>query len=63
MTRAADWTDSDHPSVMLKEGRCSRCQTLMGWNLLEPFILSNQHLQLLCPSCRMARQPIQCEED
>ena len=61
MTRSSAWTDTDHPSVMLKAGHCSKCRYEFDYKLLEPFILANSHIQLLCPSCRMDREPT-CKE-
>lgn len=62
MTRSIYWK-SDHPSVITKAGHCSRCHEELDWRLLEPFILPNERIQMLCPSCRMERQSRVCDED
>ena len=49
--------DADHPRVITQSGACSKCHAAFRWGLLEPFVLSSQHIQLLCPSCRMDREP------
>ena len=55
--------DADHPNVITASGHCSRCHAEFRWGLLEPFVLPNQHIRMLCPSCRLEHQSRQCEED
>jgi hypothetical protein len=47
-------TDTGLPAnPITKHGRCSKCRYEYRWGLLEYTILPNQHMQFLCPSCRM----------
>ena len=55
--------DANHPKVITKSGSCSRCHTEFAWHLLEPTILANQHIRMLCPSCRMDKEPTCRESD
>ena len=48
-------TSLDHPRVIAKKGQCSRCHYELFWSVLEPVVLPNDRVQVLCPSCRMDR--------
>lgn len=53
--------DTDHPRAVSLKGQCSRCRYTMFWRILEPFTTSKGGVVILCPSCRMDREPT-CRE-